>query len=353
MNKNKMKKEHLIRIEELDALRGIAALIVVFFHFTMGRPEANIGFKYGTTGVDLFFIISGFVIFMSLTKVNNSVDFIINRVSRLYPTYWASVTFTFLLICIVSIIGNVGKINFIHYLGNMTMFEFYLNMPYLDGAYWTMIIEMLFYCSILILFHFKKINYLNIIGISLSITVVVLTHCFYQNYSLVQFLIKWIPLLQFIPLFFAGTLFYNIFEKNTKLFQNYSLILICLICQIFLFDYAGSYNRFLNHFEYSIMLIIHFTIFVLFVNNKLKWIVNKYTLYLGKISFALYLTHQFLSLSFIIPFLTNRLNVNLYVTFFIALVSIILVASFITFYIEIPMGKKMKAKLRSMKEKSI
>ena len=64
------------RLQELDALRGIAALMVVLFHFTMGRQEANLGFKLGTTGVDLFFIISGFVIFMSLSKVKNSKDFI-------------------------------------------------------------------------------------------------------------------------------------------------------------------------------------------------------------------------------------------------------------------------------------
>ena len=86
------------RFHELDALRGIAALMVVFFHFTIGRAEAKLGFKLGTTGVDLFFIISGFVIFMSLSKVKSSLDFVINRVSRLYPTYWVSVTFTFILI---------------------------------------------------------------------------------------------------------------------------------------------------------------------------------------------------------------------------------------------------------------
>src|SRR4051812_39368993 len=86
------------RYEELDALRGIASLMVVFFHYTMGRPQADVGFVLGTTGVDLFFIISGFVIFMSLNKITRSTDFIINRVSRLYPTYWTAVTFTFVIL---------------------------------------------------------------------------------------------------------------------------------------------------------------------------------------------------------------------------------------------------------------
>ena len=60
------------RFQELDALRGIAALMVVFFHFTIGRPEAKLGFKLGTTGVDLFFIISGFVIFILRVKKNSN-----------------------------------------------------------------------------------------------------------------------------------------------------------------------------------------------------------------------------------------------------------------------------------------
>ena len=68
------------RYQELDALRGIAALFVVFFHFTMGREGLNTFFKLGTTGVDLFFIISGFVIFMSLQKISKGRDFVINRV---------------------------------------------------------------------------------------------------------------------------------------------------------------------------------------------------------------------------------------------------------------------------------
>ena len=45
-----MKKRYL----ELDSMRGFASLLVVFFHFTMGRNEAGLGFKLGTTGVDFF-----------------------------------------------------------------------------------------------------------------------------------------------------------------------------------------------------------------------------------------------------------------------------------------------------------
>ena len=92
------KNDKNLRLLELDSLRGIAVLFVMFFHFSFGRIQYNTFFKLGTTGVDLFFVISGFVITMSLSQIKQSRDFFINRVSRLYPTYWASVTFTFIIL---------------------------------------------------------------------------------------------------------------------------------------------------------------------------------------------------------------------------------------------------------------
>lgn len=337
------------RYVELDALRGIAALMVVVFHFTMGRTEAKHGFKLGTTGVDLFFIISGFVIYMSLNKVKNSLDFVINRVSRLYPTYWACVTFTFVLISVFSIFknGGLGQIDFISYFGNMTMVQFYLKVPDLDGPYWTMIIEMIFYMGILFLFHFKMIKYLNIIGIGLSVLVVFLTS-FWSDIFIVNKIINQIPLLQFIPLFFAGTIFYKIYTFKSKLVENYTILIICLISQILLFNYSGRSRAYITHGEYAIMLIIYFTLFTLFVNDKLNFIVSKWTLFLGKISFALYLIHQYISRVLIIPFFTKTLHINFWIaSFLVSLPIVILLASFITYYIEIPISKQMKEKLRT------
>lgn len=336
------------RYEELDALRGIAALMVVFFHFTLGRPEAKLGFKLGTTGVDLFFIISGFVIFMSLTKVKTSLDFVINRVSRLYPTYWTCVTFTFILLSINSIYlyKGAGQIDLIQYLGNMTMFQFYLKIPDLDGPYWTMIIEMIFYIGILFLFHFKMLKYLNITGIGASIFVVIITS-FWGEILFIKRIINGIPLLQFIPLFFAGTIFYKIYTGKSRILENYSILIICLVCQILLYNYSGRSYLFISQNEYALMLTLYFFLFTLFVNGRLKFIVSKTTLFFGKISFALYLIHQYLSIGFIIPILTNTFQVNFWIAALLfALPLIIGSAAFITYYIEVPLSKRMKEKLR-------
>ncbi len=64
------------RLAELDALRGIAALAVVVFHYTVKAPEilprvvtVDHGFALGNYGVQLFFAISGFVIFMTVLEL--------------------------------------------------------------------------------------------------------------------------------------------------------------------------------------------------------------------------------------------------------------------------------------------
>ena len=88
---------------ELDLLRFIAALAVVFFHYTFLNavrfnqiptyPILGDFSKYGYMGVELFFMISGFVILM--TTINKSpVDFVISRVSRLYPAFWIALSLT-------------------------------------------------------------------------------------------------------------------------------------------------------------------------------------------------------------------------------------------------------------------
>jgi len=336
------------RIQELDALRGIAALMVVLFHYNSILKEKGFFLlKLGVTGVDLFFMISGFVIFMSLRKIKSSDEFIINRFSRLYPTYWTCVTITFLLSIYIGYHDYI-EINFMQYLANMTMFQLYFKKANIDGTYWTMIVEMLFYITILILYKFKSLKYLNLIGLSSCIFILFITR-FYSNTSIVRLIINYFPLSQFLPLFFSGILFYKIYRAQKHILINYLLIAFCLISQIVLFDLTGVSRYFLSIWSYSSMLLLYFILFYLFINNKLIFIVSNITIFLGKISFALYLIHEYISVEIILPYLTKQLNINFWISaIFITLPLVILLATLITYYIEIPLGKGMKQKLRSL-----
>ena len=87
------------RVNEIDLLRFFAALAVAFYHYAFrGYAANNLSImpypllepiaKYGFLGVELFFMISGFVILM--TAASGSLKgFIVSRIVRLYPAVWA------------------------------------------------------------------------------------------------------------------------------------------------------------------------------------------------------------------------------------------------------------------------
>jgi peptidoglycan/LPS O-acetylase OafA/YrhL len=338
-------KTENVRYAELDSLRGVAALLVVLFHFTMGRSQAELGFKLGTTGVDLFFIISGFVISMSIERVSSGLEFVINRASRLYPTYWACVTVTFIVISTYTWYKQDStKVS--DYLGNLTMFQYYLHIPNLDDPYWTMIVEMLFYLFILILFYFRLLKYIVTIGSILTAFVVSISWFYWDKFS---WLFNALPILEFFPLFFTGIIFYKIVKEKNNSPSQYLFVLGCLVAQILLFDHAGISKEFISQLEYAAMLVIYFGLFILFVNDKLKIIISKPLLFLGKISFALYLSHQYIFIGHVLPFLLNRLNLNFWFSIIcIGLPLSLGLATAITYYVEIPYSKKMRQWLSAL-----
>ena len=92
--------QRLVHIRELDGLRGVAALMVLFHHvWSTSYPAAGTRLiaqasalsKYGRTGVDLFFVLSGFLITSLLMKARHSPryyqDFYWKRVLRVLPLY--------------------------------------------------------------------------------------------------------------------------------------------------------------------------------------------------------------------------------------------------------------------------
>lgn len=100
------------RFVELDALRGIAAMAVVLFHYTSRFGEVfevegfgGAPFQYGHLGVHLFFVISGYVIFLTISKCRTGRDFLVSRFSRLYPVYWGAMLVT-ILVAVFSFAGT-------------------------------------------------------------------------------------------------------------------------------------------------------------------------------------------------------------------------------------------------------
>lgn len=138
------------RLMALDGLRGLAAIAVVFFHYTTNFQEKyghssapSFSFGYGHYGVELFFMISGFVIFLTLDRVGSTSNFAFARFSRLYPAYWVAVLVTWGLVGALGLPGR--EVSFAAAAVNLTMVHNVFGVPHVDRVYWTLQAELGFY----------------------------------------------------------------------------------------------------------------------------------------------------------------------------------------------------------------
>ncbi len=141
------------RIATLDLLRLFSALAVVVFHYffrgaaadgylATGYPQAAPVAIYGYLGLNLFFMISGFVIAWS-AEGRDAPTFALARFARLYPGFLTCMTITFI------VTATLGMAPFttsaMQYVANLFMFAPALGQPFMDGVYWTIILEVIFY----------------------------------------------------------------------------------------------------------------------------------------------------------------------------------------------------------------
>ena len=170
------------RLLHLDVLRGLAALAVVYGHLAeyvffphwspdwKGLVTPQLGWEHhvaerwmaeafrgwvdcGKVGVILFFALSGFVIHFSLAEKRRKpiATFIVRRVCRIYPAYWASLLLALGLVLIGWMPRNPDG-QWMPFLVNATMFQEYVGVKNILGVYWTLAIELAFYISCGVLF---------------------------------------------------------------------------------------------------------------------------------------------------------------------------------------------------------
>jgi peptidoglycan/LPS O-acetylase OafA/YrhL len=119
------------RIASLDGLRGVAIILVVISHILGVRLTQNfpdqIAFGLGSIGVDLFFVVSGFIITHLLLQEREragSIDltrFYERRAVRLWPALWAYLT----VVCVLSAVG-VTQVNLLGVLAPLLFFTDYV-----------------------------------------------------------------------------------------------------------------------------------------------------------------------------------------------------------------------------------
>ena len=147
------------RLPILDLLRFIAALAVFAFHMTyrgavyetytdITFPEVDALTRYGYFGIDLFFILSGFVILLTVERGRGAPGhFIASRLARLFPVFWVAATLVFLATLSQPEPFSIGWRD---YLWNLTMLPGDFGVRAVDGVYWTLAVELRFYLGVAI-----------------------------------------------------------------------------------------------------------------------------------------------------------------------------------------------------------
>lgn len=168
------------RLVHIDAMRAIAALLVIWIHVTEDVRVASggwfgelaLGLNVGGIGVMLFFMISGFVIPASLRagqpRGQEIRRFVVSRLFRLYPAFWVSI--------IASLVFSWWlwgrEVDALAILANITMAPQPFGQPLLEGLYWTLLTELVFYVLCAGLFAAGLLDRAGVLaGVSLALAV--------------------------------------------------------------------------------------------------------------------------------------------------------------------------------------
>jgi peptidoglycan/LPS O-acetylase OafA/YrhL len=136
-----MQHQNSARLRVLDGWRGISILCVLAGHLIPLSPKVmQLNGMVATTGMSLFFILSGFLIVSMLNRNTNVASFLVRRIFRIVPLAWG-----FLIVVLW-----FGNANLAAWEGNLM---FYANLPpfYLDyhnAHFWSLSLEMQFYAAI-------------------------------------------------------------------------------------------------------------------------------------------------------------------------------------------------------------
>lgn len=342
------------RFHELDLMRFVAALSVLFYHYTFGAtrvystPEFGIDklLRYGYLGVDAFFMISGYVVLMS-SMHKSPKYFLISRVVRLYPSFWICCLLTFVILYFGKISQpGVPVVNFKLLAYNLTMLQGFFGKPDLNGVFWTLTYEIGFYFIILLIAALKLWKNL------LLIILLWLGYTFIAGANTASNTFYFLLMPKYSCCFIAGMLFFLLRIKYAPAWKIYLLLLVCYLLNIkhdiVIMQNMNDYYHDANAYKSYLMIAIVTGLYVFFLLsalNKLGTPSLKYLAKLGVLTYPLYLMHGF----GIGAFMIWGNQVNKYILLFAVTAFMIFLSYLIYRYIE----KKFRTPFKSLVTKLV
>lgn len=327
------------RITSLDGLRGLAAVLVVIYHYVLrfdeiyGHNNTSIPTEWaliGKYGVHLFFIISGYVIYWTLSRSPSGQDFVVSRFARLYPAYWAAAFITW---CAVSWAGLPGReVTPLQALANITMLQEYVGIPHIDGVYWTLSMELAFYFYAFILFKARLVRHFEWIAVAFLAIVAL------KNLGLIPFpgRLARFMLFDFGSFFIIGMAYYRITNNQGPKILLFAVMSLAAI--------TPATNPAAG--DIQIIAVVYIT-FIMAMKNMIPLMTSKVFIFLGSISYTLYLIHQ--NIGYIIIRAGESHNVNAIWSILAACITSILLATMITQFIERPAQTLIQDRYRVLK----
>ena len=372
-----------MRIEFLNTFRAIAALLVLYAHLFVrfwSNPKGAsdvartvpIGdsiistklnlldiflskfFSTSEFGVAIFFLISGFVISLSLSKAKPN-QFLVARIFRIYPVIVSVLLFDFIYMNVYHyFVGIPLDIPFKDFLINMSLArEFYWQVP-VEFAIWSLEVEIKFYILMAVLYAFLKTEKQEYTKYILLISTFMLVFNFMTSGTinlangdylyLYKFFVVWSQNFPFIIFMFIGVMFYYLYsDKITFIFFIFAVSLLLLL---FCYSSWWSLNETLRHHVKSYLFAFVFFGIAYMLKNFSFWGRSKVFNFFADISFPLYLIHGMLG--FHLQTIFYNQGCSTYIATALSCLIIVLVSYIFHIMIENPFhkfGKKFAKKI--------
>lgn len=301
------------RLRYLDGMRGIAISAVMFWHF-FGPAEAKMlpyGDRYaqvpilasGWMGVELFFLISGFVILLTLDKCSGFLDFMVRRWLRLFP---AMLIATILLLSVdrlAGVPGPHGPARLIDIVPGLTLlhpsiWQAILHTPVssLSGSFWTLYVEMAFYVTFGAFYTMWGWRPAVLALLAMFFGLQGLESVPYLHAGIVQRMtapLHWCGV-QYFGWFASGALFYKAFQQGSRRFMVEAVGVGLVSAALFR---GASGISLIEHLELAAVIGLFAAAQVYAPVQRI--LSSGPAVFMGGISYPLYLLHSNLGLPFI------------------------------------------------------
>ena len=310
-----------MKFKYIDALRGVAILGVLIVH--CGQYGMNdhlpsviqMVVLNGAHGVQLFYVVSAFTLFLTLAKRNPAekgtwVHFYMRRFFRIAPMYYLG-------ICYFLWQDGLGPRYFLGDAPGISSANISANILFIHGfnpywitsvvpGGWSIAVEMMFYCLIPLLFVTIKNIRQAFVFFLIALALRAILQFAFNRMNVIESERLWQEFLNFylpsqLPVFALGVVFYFIVKDDYTLSLSPRMILV--LSAVFIVHFAGI-PILPNHVLFSIGFV---GLAVALSKVEFKLFVNPVLVYMGKVSYSMYLVH------FAVLFWLNKLNAVDYV----------------------------------------